>query len=64
MMSETERTQRVTYHACRHAIAAVDEKLARKSSAPFKDALQMERQSYVDLANEITEAVDGLQSVK
>ena len=61
-MSENERKQRTTYHACKHGIAAVDEKLKRKASAPFTDALQMERQSYVDLANEVAGEF-GLESV-
>lgn len=63
-MSESERKSRTTYHACRHAIRAVDAKLARrgKSIEEFRDALSMERQGYVDLANEIAKEL-GLESV-
>lgn len=56
-MSEAEREQRTTYHACKHGVSAVDDKLSRKGSLPFRDALEMERQSYVDLANKIAKAL-------
>lgn len=52
-MSNEERKSRTIYHACKHAVAAVDTRLARKSAEPYADALAMERQSYVDLGNEI-----------
>jgi len=63
-MSDSERKQRITYHAARHAIGVVDEQLRRKSSAPFKAALDLERQGYVDLANEIASEVPGLETLE
>ena len=63
-MSQEERTQRTIYHACTHAIKAVDDQLSRKSADRFRAALEMERQSYVDLANETAANVEGLAPVK
>lgn len=52
-MSTDKREALTIYYACTRALERVDQLKDRKSGRDFSPTLHMERQSYVDLANEI-----------
>lgn len=62
MTAETRRSLTI-YYACRRAIERVDQLRDRKSGKQFSPTLHLERQGYVDLANQIAEETDGLEKV-